>query len=71
MLCSLNQVNCWKANPTIFISFVEQLISSQAHQEWWEGSETRDEKPERLKRLHERLKSLRLTTVSVKIKIMI
>ena len=43
-----------------FICFVEKLISSQAHQEWWEGSETRGEKPERLQRLHERLRSLSL-----------
>lgn len=45
-----------------FICFVEKLISSQAHQEWWEGSETRGEKSERLQHLHERLKSLSLPT---------
>ena len=38
-----------------FILFVEKLISSQAHQEWCEGSETRGVKPERLQNLHERL----------------
>ena len=38
-----------------FILFVEKLISSQVHPEWWKGSETRGERPERLQNLHERL----------------
>ena len=43
-----------------FILFIDMLISSQSHQEWWEGSETRGDKSERLHNLHERLKSLKL-----------
>lgn len=41
-----------------FIHFIKMLISSQAYPEGYEGSETRDLKPERLKNLHERLEQI-------------
>lgn len=40
-----NPVNCWKP---------EMVISSQADQEWAEGSETRSHSPERTMKTHER-----------------
>jgi hypothetical protein len=50
-----------------FLAFLTYLlyyatpISSQAYQEWWEGSETRVHDPERIMRLHERLEKIQNT----------